>query len=95
MYLAVILQCVQVNQTTKPYMSVSQEKLESVVSPVAIQSVRIPSKFITKTGKKADDQAQLGYTKGSIFIWVRAISFVFPFHDSQGKMYLHKNMQTF
>lgn len=54
-------------------MPVTQEKIKSVGFPVAIQSVRIPSKFITMTGKKADDQAQLGYTKGKIFICGTAI----------------------
>lgn len=54
-------------------MSVTQEKIKSVGFPVAIQSVRIPSKFTTITGKKADDQAQSGYTKGNFFICGKAI----------------------
>lgn len=54
-------------------MSVIQEKMKSAGFPVAIQSIRISSKFITLTGEKADDQTQPEYTKGDIFICGRAI----------------------
>lgn len=54
-------------------MSVTQEKIKTVGFPVAIQTLRAPSKSLTMTGKKADDQAQLGHTKGNIFICGKAI----------------------
>lgn len=84
-YLSVILQCVQINRTTKSHMSVTQEKIKSVGFPVAIQSVRIPSKFMTMTGKKGDDQAQSGYSKGNIFICGRQfyLSFLFMIHKER------------
>lgn len=49
--------------------SVTQEKIKSVGFPVAIQTLRALSKSL----KKEDDQAQLGHTKGNIFICGRAI----------------------
>lgn len=51
-YVSVILQCVQVNQAIQPHMSVFQEKIKSAGFPVAIQNIRISSKFITMTGEK-------------------------------------------
>jgi len=54
-------------------MSVIQEKMKSIVYPVAIQSIRLSCKFITMAGEKADDQTHPGYTKGDTFMCGRAI----------------------